>query len=327
MAHARIGKLFHLTPLVDDLGDAEYFFNSVFSPLCMMRNYSEHWHRHAAIYIIAETSIEPMHCLAPEPGQEATSWFRYAEKYGPRVHNIAFYVDDLDDLGQRLEAAGVRVTDARLGEHVVLPPEGHSGHARVPSRRRPLAGPGPSVPARVERIPRRVLGAAPPARGAAGLAHHRRRRRSPRRREVLRRRARRECRSPTRTPPSPAGIARYVVVGEDTIVELLAPGDTDSVHARDLARVGPSVTGLTFTVRDVPQAATALEYHQEFLAARHRARDRVRRRQDLGLRVPAHRPGAHGRPARVIASAIVGANVATQSRVAIGDAHARRRRR
>ena len=40
MARARIGKLFHLTPLVDDLGDAEYFFNSVFSPLCMMRNYS-----------------------------------------------------------------------------------------------------------------------------------------------------------------------------------------------------------------------------------------------------------------------------------------------
>ena len=65
----------------------------------------------------------------------------------------------------------------------------------------------------------------------------------------------------------PAGIARYVVVGEDTIVELLAPGDTDSVHARDLARVGPSVTGVTITVRDVPQAARALEYHQEFLAA------------------------------------------------------------
>src|SRR4029077_9609562 len=72
MPRARIGKLFHLTPLVDDLGKAEYFFNTVFSPLCMMRNYSEHWHRHAAIYVIGETSIEPMQCLAPEPGQEAT---------------------------------------------------------------------------------------------------------------------------------------------------------------------------------------------------------------------------------------------------------------
>ncbi|MDQ1432654.1 MAG: hypothetical protein QOF40_3256, partial [Actinomycetota bacterium] len=34
MARARLGKMFHLTPLVDDLGDAEFFFNTVFSPLC-----------------------------------------------------------------------------------------------------------------------------------------------------------------------------------------------------------------------------------------------------------------------------------------------------
>ncbi len=40
MPRARIGKLFHLTPLVDEpRADAEYFFNSVFAPLCMMRNY------------------------------------------------------------------------------------------------------------------------------------------------------------------------------------------------------------------------------------------------------------------------------------------------
>ena len=61
MPRARIGKLFHLTPLVDDLAPAEYFFNSLFAPLCMMRNYAELWHRHAAIYIIGETSIGPPH--------------------------------------------------------------------------------------------------------------------------------------------------------------------------------------------------------------------------------------------------------------------------
>jgi hypothetical protein len=56
----RLGRLFHLTPLVDSIGDAALFFNSVFAPVCMMRGYSEHWHRHGAIYVIAETSIEPM---------------------------------------------------------------------------------------------------------------------------------------------------------------------------------------------------------------------------------------------------------------------------
>ena len=53
--------------------------------------------------------------------------------------------------------------------------------------------------------------------------------------------------------------ARHVLVGEDTIVELLAPGDTDSIAARDLARVGPSVTGVTFTVNDVAGPAEWLE--------------------------------------------------------------------
>ena len=134
MPRARIGKLFHLTPLVDDLAPAEYFFNSLFAPLCMMRNYAELWHRHAAIYVIDETSIEPMHCLAREPGsdQEETSWYRYAERFGPRVHNMAFYVHDIDDLAERLQAAGRAHHRRQLRHHRVLPPEGHAGHARVP---------------------------------------------------------------------------------------------------------------------------------------------------------------------------------------------------
>ncbi len=96
----RIGKLFHLTPLVDSIGDAEFFFNSVFSPLCMLRNYSPHWHRHGAVYVIAETTIEPMQPLPPPDGEEGTSWFRYMEKYGPHVHNMAFYVDNAPALAR-----------------------------------------------------------------------------------------------------------------------------------------------------------------------------------------------------------------------------------
>jgi len=119
MPRARIGKLFHLTPLVDSLGDAEYFFNRVFSPLCMMRNWSDHWYRHAAIYVIAETSIEPMECL-PGPGDARTSWFRYVDRFGPRVHNMAFYVDHIEDLALRLEEAGVRVTDGGSGQPTVF---------------------------------------------------------------------------------------------------------------------------------------------------------------------------------------------------------------
>jgi catechol 2,3-dioxygenase-like lactoylglutathione lyase family enzyme len=260
VARARIGKLFHLTPLVDSLADAEYFFNATFSPLCMMRNYSSHWHRHAAIFVIAETSIEPMHCLPPEPGNEATSWFRYADKFGPRVHNMAFYVDDLDDLAQRLEAAGVRITDADSGNTVFCHPKDTPGMLEFHPAEGLWEGMDPRLrpewpafrdaywarnhPLGLQRLSHItvVVDDLPAAEkfyvdvlDAVAL--------------------------PDQDATVPGGASRYVLVGEDTVVELLAPGDADSSHARDLARVGPSVTGVTFTVRDV--AATA-----EFLSLR-----------------------------------------------------------
>jgi catechol 2,3-dioxygenase-like lactoylglutathione lyase family enzyme len=257
MARARLGKMFHLTPLVDDLGDAEFFFNSVFSPLCMMRNYSSHWHRHAAIYVIGETSIEPMQCLPPEPGDEATSWYRYAERFGPRVHNMAFYVDNLDDLAQRLEAAGIRITDADSGTTIFCHPKDTPGMLEfhpaegfweeMDPRLRPewpafRDGFWPNHPLGLQRtshvtvvvddLPAAekfyvdVLDSVPLPDQAATIA---------------------------------GATARHVVVGEDTILELLAPGDGDSIAARDLARVGPSVTGITMTVGDVGAAAEWLE--------------------------------------------------------------------
>ncbi len=258
MARARLGKMFHLTPLVDDLGDAEFFFNSVFSPMCMMRNYSAHWHRHAAIYIIAETSIEPMQCLPPGPGQEATSWFRYADKFGPRVHNMAFYVDDLDDLGRRLEAAGVRITDAGSGNTLFCHPKDTPGMLEF----HPAEG-------LWEDMDPRLRPEWPAFRDAFWAQHH----------PLGLQRISHvtvvvddlpaaekfyvdvldAVPLPEQDATVPGASSRYVVVGEDSIVELLAPGDGDSVAARDLARVGPSVTGVSFTVKDLPAAAEWLQ--------------------------------------------------------------------
>lgn len=254
MARARIGKLFHLTPLVDSLPDAEYFFNTVFSPLCMMRNYSSHWHRHAAIYIIGETSIEPMHCLPPEPGDEATSWYRYAERFGPRVHNMAFYVDDLEDLAERLQAAGVRITDAGSGTTVFCHPKDTPGMLEFhpasggsweqidprfrpewDSFRRGYWAHHPIGALRMshitvvtgdldaaEKLYVDVLDARPLPEQAATVA---------------------------------GATSRHYLVGEDTVVEMMDPSGTASIAARDLERVGSSVTGVTFTVRDLAAAA------------------------------------------------------------------------
>jgi catechol 2,3-dioxygenase-like lactoylglutathione lyase family enzyme len=261
MPRARIGKLFHLTPLVDDLGKAEYFFNSTFAPLCMMRNYSAHWHRHAAIYVIAETSIEPMHCLPPEPGDEATSWYRYAERFGPRVHNMAFYVEDIDDLAARLEAAGVRITDAGSGTTVFCHPKDTPGMLefhpatggaweQVDPRFRPEWNAfrdsyWPNHPLGVLRLSHVTVVTGDLAAAEdlyVGVLDA----------EPL----------PSQLATITGGTSRHYLVGEDTIVEMMDPGDDDSVAARDLTRVGPSVTGVTFTVRDLAQAANWLEMMQ-----------------------------------------------------------------
>jgi len=266
MARARLGKLFHLTPLVDDLAAAELFFNSIFSPLCMMRNYAPLWHRHAAIYVIAETSIEPMQCLPPGPGQEATSWYRYVEKYGPRVHNLAFYVDDLDDLDRRLQAAGVRTTDAGSGTTVFCHPKDTPGMLEF----HPDAGLWQSMDPRFRpewKAFRDAFWAQNHPLGLQRTSHIT---------IVVDDLPAAEkfyvdvldgVPLPDQDATVAGGVSRYVAVGEDTIIELLAPGESDSVHARDLARVGPSVTGLTFTVRDIPQAATYFEHRPQFIGA------------------------------------------------------------
>jgi catechol 2,3-dioxygenase-like lactoylglutathione lyase family enzyme len=258
MPRARLGKMFHLTPLVDDLAAAEFFFNSVFSPLCMMRNYSDHWHRHAAIYVIAEMSIEPMHVLPPEPGQEATSWYRYMEKYGPRVHNMAFYVDDLDDLAQRLEAAGVRITDAGSGNTVFCHPKDTPGMLEFHPAEGLWEGMDPRLRPEWDAF-RDAYWARHHPLGLQRTSHisvvvHDLPAAEKFYVDVLD-----GVPLPDQAATIPGGTARHVAVGEDTIIELLAPGDGDTVAARDLARVGPSITGITFTVKDVPEAASWLE--------------------------------------------------------------------
>lgn len=254
MPRARIGKLFHLTPLVDDLGKAEYFFNSIFQPLCMMRNYAELWHRHAAVYVIGETSIEPMECLPPRPGEEATSWYRYAERFGPRVHNMAFYVHDLDDLAERLQAAGVRITDAGSGVTVFCHPKDTPGMLEfhpaggglwehVDPRFRPewdafRDAYWPQHPLGLLRMSHITVVTGDLAAAAQLYV------------DVL---------DAQPLPEQPATVAgatsRHFLVGEDTVVEMMDPRGTDTVAARDLERVGPGVTGVTFTVRDLAGAA------------------------------------------------------------------------
>ena len=254
MARARIGKLFHLTPLVDSLADAEYFFNRVFSPFCMMRNYSSHWHRHAAIYVIAETSIEPMEVLPPLPGTEPTSWYRYTERFGTRVHNLAFYVEHMDELGARFESAGVRTTAAGSNSLFCHPKDTPgmleffpqpTDWERTDPRMRPewaafSDGYWRNHPLGLQRLSHVTVVVRDLAAAEKFYV------------ELLD-----ASPLPDQDATFPEAVSRYVVVGEDTVVELLSPRDDTSRAGRDLAHVGEGVIGATFTVPDI---AAALEH-------------------------------------------------------------------
>ena len=41
--------------------------------------------------------------LPPAEGEEGTSWYRYMERHGPRVHNLAFYVRHIEKTVETLE--------------------------------------------------------------------------------------------------------------------------------------------------------------------------------------------------------------------------------
>jgi catechol 2,3-dioxygenase-like lactoylglutathione lyase family enzyme len=258
----RVGKLFHLTPLVDSFADAEYFFTSLFAPMAIMRNYAEHWHRHGAIYVIADTAIEPMQPLPPRDGEEATSWFRYMDKYGPHVHNIAFYAENIPALTRRLQDAGVRTTNGGgVDTTVFAHPKDTPGMLEFSEsgdygwyRRDPrFSAYWPAFrddfwPTRqglgIERLSHITV----VVNNCADAARFYR--------DVL---------DAVPLPEQDATVdgaeSAFVMVGEDTVLELAQPCDESSLVANELRTVGQCVTTVTFTVRDVGAAEEHLRFH------------------------------------------------------------------
>jgi catechol 2,3-dioxygenase-like lactoylglutathione lyase family enzyme len=259
VAPVRIGKLFHLTLLTDDFAAPQHFFNSVFSPMCVMHGYTAHWHRHGAIYIVADTSLEPMHVLPPNEGEVGTSWYRYMERYGPRVHNLAFYVDDPAALTERLEAAGVRTTNAGAGETVFAHPKDTPGMLefclRTPHIHDPRFDEGwdafrrsywSSHPLTLERMSHVTVLVQDVDQATAFFV------------DLLD-----GVPLPDQSPTLPGSPATFVLVGEDTILELTTPADPTSPAGRDLEEVGQGAWAATFKVGDVVQAEKWLRNREQ----------------------------------------------------------------
>ena len=283
MARARIGKLFHLTPLVDSLADAEYFFNAAFSPLCMMRNYSDALapprgdlrHRRDvdradALPPRSRAPKRPAGTATPRSSARACTTWRSTSTTSTTS-------------AQRLEAAGVRITDAGSGNTVFCHPKDTPGMLEFHPAERPLGGLDPRFRPEWPAFRDAYWGRTTRSACSASRTSPSSSTTSPRPRSSTSTCSTR-CRSPTRTRPSPAAALAHVLVGEDTILELLAPGDTDSVAAPrpgpGRARRSPGSRSPCATCR---QAANCLELSRGVRRRGHRPRDPLRRGQDVGL--------------------------------------------
>ena len=115
----RIGDLFHVVHVVDDLPAAEAWYDRVFQPTYMFRRHDSPLDRRtASLVLIADLPAEPM---TPHPGPEgeAGTIGRFHRRFGQRLHSLAYYCDSVTEGFERFRSLGVRVTGdggARLTE-------------------------------------------------------------------------------------------------------------------------------------------------------------------------------------------------------------------
>lgn len=106
----RVGELFHVVHVVDDLPAAEAWYDRVFAPRYMFRRHESSLdHRTASLMLIADYPAEPM---APHEGPlgEGGTIGRFRHRFGQRLHSLAWYCDSVAEAYERCRSFGVRVT-------------------------------------------------------------------------------------------------------------------------------------------------------------------------------------------------------------------------
>ena len=114
-----IGKLFHLTHVVDDLEAVDRWYDDVFSVTRFYNGYEELAGRNASLIAIGDVIMEPM-MPARVANLRNPSVKRFHERFGQHFHSIAWYVDDVAAISARLDTAGLRLYNL-VGKEVQPP--------------------------------------------------------------------------------------------------------------------------------------------------------------------------------------------------------------
>ena len=251
----KIGKLFHLTHLVNDLDACDRWYDQVFAVNRFYRGYEKSAVRDASLIAIGEVVMEPL-SLAKVPDAEKSPIGKFKARFGQRFHSIAWYVDNVGELAAQFARHGVGMVNL-IGNPVKLPLKPGSAIWTQPRQTHGLLEfaeipefttdsrlqPGWSSVfwrerhrlgiERASHITVLVKDMAP------ALTLYR---------DVLRGELIHQRETAGRSKSA------FVAVGEDTVVELQQPLSADSPEGRDLAQYGDSIYAVTFKTINLGKA-------------------------------------------------------------------------
>ena len=254
-----IGKLFHLTHVVDDLAAVDDWYDDVFSVRRFYHGYEELAGRDASLVAIGDVILEPMTPARIEPLKNQ-SVKAFHDRFGERFHSIAWYVDDVQAIAAKLHSEGLRQYNI-VGD-LVTPDQVAAGAVWTHPR---------ETPGQLE-FAQQSLSATDPRLGADWTADSWRTHPlgidGASSIEVLVR----DMESAKHLycdvlggalihEETVAGRKRsaFVAVGTDTVVELAEPTSTSTPEGRELATNGEMVYSLTFRTADVGRARAFLQ--------------------------------------------------------------------
>jgi hypothetical protein len=104
----KIGKLFHLTHVVDNLDAVDQWYDEVFAVTRYYRGYERLAGRDASLIAIGEVIMEPM-MPARVANLQNQSVKKFHDRFGQHFHSIAWYVDSVAEISAQLDRNGLRL--------------------------------------------------------------------------------------------------------------------------------------------------------------------------------------------------------------------------
>lgn len=249
----KIGKLFHLTHVVDDLDAMDKWYDDVFAVNRFYKGYEKLAGRDASLLAIGEVIMEPM-TPAKRENLRNLSVKKFHDRFGQHFHSIAWYVDDVEAISERLDQAQLRLFNI-VGTQVKPP------HKMAAVWTHPRETPGqlefalygdftkdPRFEPHWSSAPWRVHPLGIERSSHIGVVV-----------KDLAAAKRLYCDAlggtlmlEESTPGRKQSV--FVAVGEDTVVELIQPASLTSVEGRDLERNGEGIHSLIFKTSDLGKA-------------------------------------------------------------------------